>query len=199
MRFLKTISKWIWIAAAFLLLIFILQRVNILPGFKSLFRIQQVSIDKTPILIKEIRAIAELNTASLFHEFAIDSTQPSIIPLNALKKRIVLIAKGKITAGVDLHSLDSARVYIQDDSVRIRLPKAAITTVELNPSSFETFFENGRWSGSEVVAVKMKARKILLEEAQRRGLTNKADEKAREVMKDFLGAAGFKKVNVLSD
>lgn len=199
MRFLKTISKGVWLAAGILLLIFILQKANVSPSFRDLFREQPVSIDETPILVKEIRAIAELNTASLYHEFVIDTTQPSIMPLKALRKRIVLIAKGKVTAGVNLQQLDSTRIFVEGDSVSMNLPGAQITGVELNPSSFETFYENGRWGGEEIAGVKTLARRILLAEALRRGLLQKADEKARQAMKDFLFAAGFKKINIESN
>ncbi|RYG36508.1 MAG: DUF4230 domain-containing protein, partial [Chitinophagaceae bacterium] len=88
---------------------------------------------------------------------------------------------------------------VEGDSVSMRLPGAEITDVELNPSSFETFYENGRWSGAEVAGVKAQGRKILIEEANRRNLTKKADEKAREAIKDLLVATGFKRIHVVSN
>lgn len=196
MRFIKSISGWLWLIISIILLVLLLQKFNLLPSFREIFKTQQVSIDETPLVIQQIRSIAELNTASLYHEFVIDSTVPSIIPLQSLKKRLVLIAKGKVTAGVNLQLLDSSRMFVKGDSVSIQLPGAAVTGVELNPSSFETFYENGRWSGAEVSAVKMKARQILIKEATRRKLVKSANENAKRTVTDFLHAAGFTRINV---
>jgi len=160
-------------------------------------------------VIKEIKAIAELNTATMYQEIVLDSVAISSSPVPVminpfsfsprpviLKKEIVLIIKGRVTAGIDLKNISDKEVFVQDDSVSIKMPAAKITDVFLNPSGIETFYEQGSWSNEEVTLVKQSARRKLLAEADRQQLLKKANIKARAVLEQFLRAAQFKKINI---
>ena len=192
-----------------LLIIFLFQRLNIFSGIGSWFKPKPVLIDNTPLVIKEIKAIAELNTATMYQEIVIDSSSIStssmpvmINPFSlvpgpvVMKKEIVLIIKGRVTAGIDLKNLSEKEVFVKDDSVSIAIPAAKITDVFLNPSGIETFYETGTWSNEEVTAVKQSARRRLLAEADRQQLLGKATAKAKAVLEQFLQAAQFKKINI---
>lgn len=99
---MRTIYRWIKrplvLVLLVLIIIFLLKILNISTGW---FSSKPLLIDNTPLVIKEIKTISELNTATLYHEIVVDSIAQATIPL-AAKREIVLIIKGKVTAGIDL-------------------------------------------------------------------------------------------------
>ena len=175
-----------------LIIIFIFKRLHIFDG---LFASKPLLIDNTPLVIREIRSIAELNTATLYQEIVVDSIAPSAIPLQA-KREIVLIVKGRVLAGIDLQQLQDKDVYVKEDSVHIILPQATIRDVIINPSAIETFYEFGRWSNEEITALKLSAREKLLASAVEKNLLDRADTKAKAVITQFLKVAKFEKIRV---
>lgn len=190
--------------------IYIFRQCNIVPRLNNLFTSKPVVIAETPVLIEEIKSIAELITITSFDEVVVDSTVNSsasavinsinnigpvpIIPTAG--KRIVIIVKGKVLAGTDLKQLNSNDVTISNDSVQIRLPKSIILDAIINPSDFETFDEKGDWSDDAVRLVKIKARNKIIERALQHNILAKADARAKEIIKGFVLNAGYKFVTV---
>jgi len=207
----KRLVRFIVLMLLILIGIYAMQRKQLLGSFADIFKSQQVEIDNTVILVKEINNLAELITISAYNEIAIDSTKkgwslfnnpliPALLNLPILKKpehKLVLIGKGKILAGVNLAKLSTTDVFIQKDSVALMLPRAEIFQVILNPSGFEIFEETGSWTDDEVKAVKIKLRDKLVANAMQENILQKAGNKAVAVMENFLRAAGFKKVTVV--
>lgn len=189
----RLIKKPLLILLLVLLVIFLLKRMNV---FSGLFASKPLVIDKTPLVIKEVKSIGELNTATLYQEIVVDSVAPSPIRF-AAKREIALILKGKVTAGIDLQRLADEDVYVKDDSVRVFLPPAVIREVIINPTGVETFYEFGRWTNEEITQLKLSGKNKLLLYASQSKLLEKADTKARMIIEAFLQAAGFKKINVL--
>jgi hypothetical protein len=188
--------------------IWLLRRLDILPPWKEVFTAKPVVIDETPILIKEIRSIGQLVSATLYDEVVVDSTETTkasrvinslnrIGPFHILPpadKRIVLIAKGKVLAGTDFNLLTDSSLRISKDTVWLGLPRTRIIDVIMNPSDFETFEEKGKWSAEAVTAVKIKAREKVIDRALNQNIIERAGNKTKAVMEDFLHAAGFKVV-----
>ena len=172
--------------------VFLFKRFHV---FSGMFTSKPLVIDNTPLVIKDIRSIGELNTATLYQEVVVDSVAPASIPF-AAKREIVLIVKGTVTAGIDLQKMEDKDVFVQDDSVHLFLPGSVIRDVIINPSHIETFYEFGQWDNEEITRLKLSARAKLLEAAVKNNLLQKADAKARVVMEQFLSAAQFKKVVV---
>jgi hypothetical protein len=202
-------TKYIFIIATALLVLLLLN-MKWLPSFKNIFKPQPVTIDNTPILIKEINELAQLCTITAFDEVVADSVVIKMkSPVEALLpdlsafgnlpvtgKRIVIIGKGKLIAGVDLKKLNEQSIFVQGDSVSLLLPRAEILDAIMNPSDFETFSETGEWSSEAVTAVKIKARKKMIEKALQQGILNKADARSTALLENFLRGFGFKKVTV---
>jgi hypothetical protein len=190
---------------------YVMQRIDLIPSFADIFKSQPIQIENTVILVKEINNLAQLITISAYNEIAIDSTKsgwklfnnpliPNLLNLPNIKepdKKLVLIGKGKILAGVNLAKLTETDVFIQKDSVSVTLPKAEIFQVILNPSGFEVFKETGIWTDDEVKAVKIKLRDKLVANAMQENILQKAATRAVSIMENFLSAAGFKKVTVV--
>ena len=185
-----------------------------LPSFSNWLEAKPVVIDETPLVISEIKKIAELHTAKLYCEVVADSViiSPAEAAMLAMQgsgafpilpamvftsgKKMVLIAKGRVIAGLDLSVLNEKNVIVKNDSVWLTLPSAKILDIITNPSDFEIFTEEGTWSSNEVNAVKQKAVSIMRAEAQKRGLIEQANERAKLLMGNFLKATGFVWVEV---
>ncbi len=202
----RRLRKIILVAAIVVAGIWLLQRINVLPTLREIFLPKPVLIDETPVLIKEIRSIGQLITATLYDEVVIDSieitkgsrfvrTFNAIVPFRILPsadKQIVLIARGKVLAGTDLNLLTDSSLKISGDTVWLQLPGTKILDAIINPSGYEIFVENGNWSPQAVTAVKLKAREKMIDHAFEQIIIDKASMKTKAVMEDFLHAAGFK-------
>lgn len=208
----RRLRKIISVAAIAIAGIWLLQKINVLPTLREIFSPKPVVIDETPVLIKEIRSIGQLITATLYDEVVIDSIEitkgsrfvrsfNAIVPFRILPsadKQIVLVARGKVLAGTDLNLLADSSMKISGDTVWLQLPRTKILDAIINPSGYEIFVENGNWSPQAVTAVKLKAREKMIDHAFEQNIIDKASMKTKAVMEDFLHAAGFK-IIVLSE
>jgi hypothetical protein len=212
----KRIYNWLKrpliLALLVLAIIFIFQKVKIIPSFGDGFKHKPLLIENTPLVILQIKNIAQLNTVQMYAEVVADSTilTNTGIANSALRslgmitlpmadtRKLVLVVKGKVKAGIDLQKITDKNVFVKDDSIRITLPKATIQEVITNPSDFDTFIETGKWDDNEARAVKATARRRLLEEASNQNLLGQTTERATVVMEDFLKASGFKKITILT-
>jgi hypothetical protein len=184
---------------------FILGRLDILPGIDDLFTKKQLKIDETPILVKEIRGLAEMATVTSFDEVVVDSVfaDPAGILLRSITgfgdgyNRLVLVVSGKVVAGTDLSALTDSSFYVFKDSVRLTLPGAKVLQVTVNPSDVSTFKEEGKWSTDAFEKVKIKAREKMRDRAMQQGIIGRADKRSVAIMERFLSQAGFKKVKIL--
>lgn len=190
---------------------FIAVKAQWIPSIKELFRPSPILIDESPLLLKEIKQINELVSITALDEVVVSTVKPA--PLGSLRQlirissplgglsmqRIVLIVKGKIIAGTDLSKLNEGKVFIQEDSVSITLPKSIYLDIIVNPSTTETFLEEGEWTQAEVNALKQKAIDKLRERANQQGLLQKADAQSLRVMHDFLWALGYRRIRVVTE
>jgi hypothetical protein len=183
------------------------------PSPADWFKAKAVQIDETPLIISEIKTIAELHTAKLYCEVVTDSVVisttdaaynalrdaiffPPLPPSFSTTKKLVLVAKGNIIAGMDLGQLSENDIKVNKDSVWISLPSAKILEVITNPSDFEIFMEEGTWNSAEVVLVKQKAIRQMEAEAAKRQLIAQANTRATMLMKNFLLASGFRHAEI---
>ena len=192
----SVLKKYITIIILLILVIFILQKINLLPDFKNIFRSKPVIIDSTAILIKEINDLSQLITITSYNEVVIDSVkQVKRLPGKfspSLKASIVLIGKGKVMAGIDLKKITEKDISIIKDSINIHLPKAEIIYTILNPSDFETFAESGTWNADEVMQIKLRIRDRMNRLALEQQLLHKATERGKIILETFLRSIGFK-------
>ena len=179
-----------------------------LRSWEAIFAARPMSIDKTPILIKEIKSIGQLITYTSYDEVVADSVivtrgsafvnafnRLSPVPLlPSADKQLVLIVRGKVLVGTDLSMLTDTSVTIKNDTVTLVLPKPKIFEAIVNPSDFETFVEKGNWTSKEVMLVKIKARRKLEARALQQNILAKADIKAKTILQNFLGTMGYKNV-----
>ena len=155
-----------------LAIILLFQRINIIPKFGDWFKSNPLLIENTPLVITQIKNIAELQSTQMYVELVADSsiTTSAGVANNALRniglitlpitetRKLVLIIKGKVIAGIDLKTLSEKDFLVNHDSVTLTLPPARYLDVITNPSDIEIFAETGEWTDEEVRAVKISAR-----------------------------------------
>lgn len=206
---LRQFKNYLVFFLAVLAIWFLLGKMNIIPSFSNIFKSKSVKIDETPILIKEIKELAELTTMVSIDEVVVDSvtanpallaiksiTGLSLNPLSPGYDQLVLICKGRVTAGTDLAAIGPADIFHNKDSVSLGIPPARILDVIINPSSVETFIENGDWTTEAFEKVKIKAREKMKARALSEDILGKANARARLLMNNFLSQSGFTKVHV---
>lgn len=178
----------------------LLSRAGWLDGLRDLFAPRAVKIDETPVLVSEIRQLAEWATLVSYDEVVEDTirTQGALDPLAAFRgtDRLVIIAKGSVRAGTDLSSMEEDAIRRIGDSISITLPPARILDVTVNPSGVETFIESGVWPGEAFERLKIKARQRMRDRSLQQGILGKADRRAVTLMENLMRQAGFEKTSV---
>jgi hypothetical protein len=179
-------------------------KLNILP---NPFNEKKAYVLETPVIINEIKSIAELYSVCYYDQAVVDSIKKEITTKDAVlnylgrksatEYKLVLLATSKIYAGYDLSKLDSTSIKVEARSVSIALPKAEIIDIVMNPSDVTTFIEEGKWTFEEVNAVKSKAVKLLELKALEKGILNDAEKKGKESIKSFFKSLGFTEVKFL--
>lgn len=199
------LKKYILLIVGVLSLIFILQKIKWLPSFENIFKSQPVVIDETPIVLREIKTLANLITITYTDEIVMDTAKignglPSLLPTNIGTllvpgiDKLVIIGRGKVLAGTDLKSIQPSDIYAKDDSVHLFLPKARILQTIINPSGYETFEERGRWNEAGVTALKLKIKDEINKRALRQNILKQANERSQNILETFLKNMGFDKV-----
>lgn len=183
-------------------------KLNILPSLGNIFKPKEVVIDQTPIVIRQIKPLAQLATITAYTEVTADSTVRTTVgerlrdvinpfsPGVAMERQLIVVGKVVIHAGVNLEKLTPQDVFVSGDSVSIRLPAAEILDVIVNPSGTDIFLEEGEWSNAAVVAMKERIRQKAETEVKANGILFQADERARDVLLNFFRAAGFTKITI---
>jgi len=201
----KVLQKYLVIIVAVLLIIFLFQKINWLPGFKNIFRSKPINIEETPVIIQQINSLAQLITVTFTDEVVMDTAKigngfPSLLPtaigtvLTPAIDKLVIIGRGKVLVGTDLKGLQQKDIYTAGDSIHVVLPRAKILQTILNPSDFETFIEDGTWTEQAVAALKIKIRNEINAHAVQQHILQQADARGENIIETFLKNTGFKKV-----
>ncbi len=206
---LRQFRNYLVFLMAILAIWFLLGKMKIIPSFSDIFKSKAVQIDETPILIKNIKELAELTTMVSIDEVVVDSitadpttlaikniTGLSLNPFSSGYDQLVLVCKGRVIAGTDLLALSPENIYRKKDSVSLGLPPARILEIVINPSDVETFIEKGDWTTEAFEKVKIRAREKMHARALSEDILGKANARARFLMDNFLRQSGFTKVNV---
>lgn len=177
-----------------------------LPSFSNLFKPKPVVIENTPVVIKQIQAIAQLVTIAAYEELVADTIAIDVktidlpllpdIQIAAPERKLVIIGKTTTNIGIDMQQLRDTDISGTKDSIHIVLPAVQILDVIVNPSNVEVFIEEGEWDNIAVTNLKNKLRYMALSDAMSRGLLGQSERKATEILTNFFKAAGYQKVAI---
>ena len=158
----------------------------------------ELKIDNTANVVEKIKEISEFSTACYYEEAVlkerkVEKNEGGFLGLvdTETSREIVIIAKGKVRAGFDLSKVTEDKMIIKSDTICITLPEPQIFDVIVNPSDYEMYIEEGKWSHEEVTALQTNYRAQLLAKAQERGILNKAKEAAKKRLESLFMTFGF--------
>ncbi len=179
-------------------------KLNQLPSLSNLFKPKQVVIQNTPVVVKQIQALAQLVTVSMYEEIVVDSNAsnnktinlPLLPGITLYNDEKTLVMVGKVTThiGIDMQKMSNTDISGTRDSIYILLPAATVLDAIVNPSDVNVFIEKGNWDNAAVTNLKNKIQYLAISDAQSRGLLSQSENKARQIVTDFFKAAGYKQV-----
>ncbi len=173
-----------------------LAKIGLLPSLASIFHIQPPRIDETPVIIQQVKNIAQMFTQTFYDEYVYD-TGVIRTPLLSSNKRLIFIAKGEVISGFDLSELSEKSIIRRDKSIVVTLPPARILDVVINPSGFETFIEEGEITFEESKKFHEHARLIFEHNARNKGILKNSSEQGRQMLEKFLRLLGFETVDII--
>ena len=146
----------------------------------------ELTIDKSPMHIESIKAIAEIATISYKDEVVMDSiefyrSEKSVydprewirIYDRNIKRRITLIVKGEVKYGINLND-ENYSIRSNTDTIWLYLPTPGILDVLVSPSRTEIFQESGIWTDTERKKIELLAKQKLKRNAKKLNLGKKA-------------------------
>ena len=168
---------------------------------------KELKIDNTANVVEKIKSIAEFTTAFYYEEAVLKNNkteagkQNSLMSLmnieaDSVYSEVVILAKGKVRAGYNLSKVSTEQIIINEDSISIVLPEPEIFDVIVNPSDYEMYIEEGKWSHDEISAMQAEYRNALAEKSKDSGLLRKASEAAKTRLESLFKALGFSYVEL---
>jgi hypothetical protein len=182
---------------AILLLIYgPLAKIGLLPSLPALLRGGAPKIEETPVIIQQVKNIAQMFTQTYYDEYVYD-TGLIRTPVFSQNKRLIFIAKGEVIAGFDLSELNEKSIIRREKSIVVKLPPARILDVVINPSGFETFIEEGEITFEDSKKFHEDARRIFDRNARDKGILKNSAEQGRQMLEKFFRLLGFETVDII--
>lgn len=173
-----------------------LARLGFVPSLRSLLGGDAARIEETPVIVQQVKNIAQLFTQTFYDEYVYDTGLLRTPPFSQ-NKRLIFIAKGEVVAGFDLSGLNESAIIRRDRSIVVKLPPARVLEVVINPSGFETFLEKGEITFEESKKYREDARRIFEQNALRKGILRNSAAQGRETLEKFFRLLGFETVDII--
>lgn len=119
------------------------------------------------------------------------------VEADSIHNEIAIICKATVRAGYDLSEISENELKVSNDTINITLPAPKVFDVIMNPSDYEVFVEEGKWSHEEITTMQTNAQKDVLVDAVNFGILKKADEVGKVRIEELFKTFGFNVVNVI--
>lgn len=171
----------------------------------SLFGDRSLKIADTKNVVEHVREISEFTTASYYEEFVVQESKivakESLFgfkkdQVDSVQNEIVIILKGKVRAGFDLSRMTEADLCVKSDTLLVHLPAPELFDVIINPSDYEIFIEEGKWSHDEIQAFQVQSKEQLRTHALQEDIIGKAKTEGKERLTNLFKTFGYKVVEV---
>jgi hypothetical protein len=115
--------------------------------------------------------------------------------------RILLVTAGNVQAGIDMTQIGENDVEIDGPRVKVVLPPATITSIELLPNETEIIVSQQKWVLSEYEGLEVEAlgqARTQLEDwaINRNNILDKAEKLAQSQLENFLRQLGFEEIEI---
>ena len=152
--------------------------------------------------VYEIKNIGELSTT--------EYTVGKIIKLNDEAnewyeygdRKILISCKAKIKAGVDLSAIEEGDIVVIDKKIIIQLPKASVTSFEMDPADIRTEMENvsgfrDEFTQNEKNIFLKQGEVAILDDLKQTGIIKDANDNAGVFIKEFYRNLGFEEIIII--
>jgi hypothetical protein len=179
-----------------------LGKLNLLPSlldFGKKVERKELAIEPSAVLLDNLSSVSQLFTSYYYAELPVQEIkkEDAYFGLSKKESKLIIIAKGTCYAGTDLVKLCKEDIEIIDSvTCNIKLPKATVLDVVINPEDFSIYSETGYWSTLEVQKLKEKAKSKITDLAVKSGILNKSNDRSIQLFKDFAKSVGYKNVTV---
>ena len=166
-------------------------------------REERLQIERTELLVDQVRRIGELSSAGYYEELVLTDRDESMLAelkratgLNRLTGNddFVIICKGRVRAGFDLTKVQETDFSTSGDTLRLTLPPVEILDVVINPTDYELFA--GHRTHEETIGIVLLAKQRLRSDAVRSGILDQAERSAAGTLRRFFAAMGYREVIV---
>jgi hypothetical protein len=160
--------------------------------------------DRQPAIVLQMQSLARLETMNYTIEKVIEAEKGGNVFQNLLfGDRILLIAHGRVIAGVDLSALDDGDVDISDDgAITVRLPASEIFVATLDNEETRVYDRDkgllSRGDSQLETRARQAAEAAILEAACDQGILEQAAAEARTQLTALLGVLEFSEVTVIA-
>lgn len=171
---------------------------------------KELKIADTANVVEQIKKISEFTTACYYEEFVLVKERNDApgkgkskmlglmhVEADSIHNEIAIICKATVRAGYDLSEITESDLKVSKDTVSIMLPSPKVFDVIMNPSDYEVFVEDGKWSHEEITTMQTNAQKDVLVDAVNFGILKKADEVGKVRIEELFKTFGFNVVNVI--
>ena len=165
-----------------------------------------VEVAPSPNVLTAVRDLRRLESAQYHFERLVDLSRKESHLYGAFvaRDRVLLVASGDVTAGVDLGELREADVTVDwaKRSATVLLPPAKIFASDLDESHTHVYDRQTDFFAHRDEALEGDARKVAEDEmqsaAKEAGMLDRAAANARDTVKNLLRSLGFTTVDVTS-
>lgn len=160
-------------------------------------------IADTKNVVEHVKTISEFTTACYYEEFVVQESKivakENMFSLkkgqiDSVQNEIVIILKGKVRAGFDLSKMTENDLCATNDTLTVLLPAPELFDVIINPSDYEIFVEEGKWSHDEIQTFQNRSKEYLLAQAQQENILDKAKKEGRERLGNLFKNFGYNSV-----
>lgn len=158
------------------------------------------------IVLQQVREASELTTAVFTMQAVVPTSQDAAIAGFVMgTTKLLYVAHGEVQAGVDLSQLKDANVQVQGETVRVQLPPPRLLNSKIDVNRSSVYDYNRGWLGlgpdvapTLQTEAQQKALKTIVAAACSDGLLQRANDRAKLVVSQFLKTAGYQTVTVNS-
>ena len=149
-----------------------------------------------PVVLLQMQKLARLESARFNGQAIVKSETKGVLPVSIAGDSLLFVAHGEVVAGVDLAKMNGNDVRVDGETVRVKLPKAEIFHTRLDSKTSEVFQrQTGFFSKPDIdleTNARIESENRLREAALQSDILGRADENARDAVRQQLKSAGVK-------
>lgn len=152
-------------------------------------------------VVRQVQQLARLETVMFAMDKIVAGSQESrFLPTFLAGDRLLLIAYGEVTAGVDLSRLGDNDVTISGNTITLRLPEFEVFTTRIDNERTRVYLRStgllSKVDPNLETEVRREAERQIRQAALDGGILAAAEKNGRTTLRAFIGALGFASVDI---